>query len=352
MKRITVNASTPYEVRIGGGVLRQAGAFCRELHGSGPCRAAVITDDTVAELHLPALLASLEEAGIPAEVFRFAPGENSKTLAVYGEIVEFLARNRLTRSDWIIALGGGIPGDVAGFAAATYLRGIRFLQIPTTLLAALDSSVGGKTAVNLGAGKNLCGAFHQPSGVLCDPDALATLPEATFAEGAAEGVKYGVIADAELFAKLEAGAFRSDLEAVIARCVSIKAAVVAEDEFDTGRRQLLNFGHTLGHAVEKCSDFAIAHGNAVAIGMVLAARTAAAHRIAPPELPLRLEALLRKLRLPTGSPFSTAELLAVAAGDKKRTGDTIKLVLPRRIGECFLHPLRVAELPEFFSVLK
>lgn len=352
MHRITVNTQTPYEIRIGRGILPRTGAFCRELHGPQPCRCAVITDDTVAALHLPALLASLKAAGIPAETFRFPPGENSKTLATYGEIVEFLARNRFTRSDWIIALGGGIPGDVAGFAAATYLRGIRLIQIPTTLLAALDSSVGGKTAVNLEAGKNLCGAFHQPSCVLCDPDTLTTLPDGIFTAGAAECVKYGVIADAELFAALETGALRNELESVIARCVAIKAEIVAADEFDTGRRLLLNFGHTLGHAIEKRSNFTIPHGNAVAIGMMLAAKAAAAHRFAPAELPERLGALLTRLRLPTESPVPIRELMPAAAADKKRFGDTIKFVLPKRIGECFLLPIKVTELAEFFDGIR
>ncbi len=350
MKKIPVRTARPYEVWIGAGLRREIGKVSRAIGGEAPeLRAAIVTDTTVAGLYLDDLRRALSEAGIGVEVFTFAPGENSKTLATYEKLIEFLARRRLTRSDLVIALGGGIPGDLAGFAAATFLRGVKFIQVPTTLLAALDSSVGGKTGVNLSCGKNLCGAFYQSSQVVCDTETLRTLPAHQWADGAAEAVKYGMIADAELFELLASGGLHRATETVISRGVEIKAEVVAEDEFDRGRRQLLNFGHTLGHAVEKCSDFAISHGHAVAIGMILVTAAAARRGICPPELPNRLEAALTALELPTECPFSLTELLAAAASDKKRSGAMINLVVPEALGVCRLEKLEVSALGEFFA---
>ncbi|MBQ2999467.1 MAG: 3-dehydroquinate synthase, partial [Clostridia bacterium] len=221
MKRITINASTNYDIVIGNGILQEAGTYCKNALG-GVCRVCVVTDDTVASLYLERVRSSLECAGFSVESFVFPHGEASKNTDTLVALWEFLAEHRLTRSDALVALGGGVVGDLCGFSAATYLRGIRFVQIPTTLLAAVDSSVGGKTGVDLRAGKNLAGAFHQPSLVLCDVTTLDTLSPKIFADGCAEVVKYGVIRDRDLFDRL-GGNFREEIEEIIARCVRHKA---------------------------------------------------------------------------------------------------------------------------------
>ncbi len=342
MKRITINASTKYDIVIGRHLLSEAGKYCREALG-GVCRVCVVSDDTVASLYLDTVKASLEGSGFSVESFVFPHGEPSKSTETLISLWEFLAAKHLTRSDALIALGGGVVGDLCGFAAATYLRGIRFVQIPTTLLAAVDSSVGGKTGVDLRAGKNLAGAFHQPSLVLCDVATLDTLSPEFFADGCAEVIKYGVIRDRELFERLR-GNFREEIEEIIARCVRHKAEIVEADEFDLGTRQLLNLGHTVGHAIETCSEMRISHGSAVAIGMVIVTRAAISLGLCPDGDLDALISLLKKLGLPTECPYSAAELASVASADKKRAGSKITLVLPFGIGDSRLYPIVVDEL--------
>ena len=344
MKTVRVNTGKPYDVRIGRGLLREAGGW---LAGLTPSRfAAVVTDDTVGALYGDTVAHSLAAAGFRVVRTHFAHGEQHKTLATYADILDFLAANQLTRTDTVVALGGGVTGDMAGFAAATWLRGVNVVQIPTTLLAMVDSSVGGKTGVDLAAGKNLVGAFHQPIGVLCDPDVLKTLPPETFADGMAETLKYGVLCDAELFGTLAGGSADADLEAVIERCVAIKADICAADEREAGQRQMLNLGHTLGHAVEQCSGYRVPHGHAVAIGMVYAARIASALGLCTEDCVRTLADALRSNGLPTESAFPASMLVEVALRDKKRAGDTLTFVLPRRIGRCELYPVPIARLPE------
>ena len=340
MKRIEVRASKSYEVIIGKNILKDAGMFMTEV--VKPCRVAVITDSIVDGLYADVVCESLKNAGFSVAKYVFPAGEQSKNMETLGEILEFLAENHLTRSDIIVALGGGVVGDISGFAASVYLRGIKFVQVPTTFLAAVDSSVGGKTAVNLKSGKNLAGAFHQPALVLCDTETFKTLPDDTFADGVAETVKYGMITDLVLFGKMTDA---WDVEEVTARCVEIKAQVVKADEFDTGTRQLLNFGHTVGHAIEKCSHFAISHGYAVAIGMVYAARMAVHMGLCQNEAVNRLVDALAANHLPVTAPYDANELCAVALSDKKRNGSTITYVLPHAIGDCRLHKMPVSDLP-------
>ena len=239
---------------------------------------------------------------------------------------------------------------MAGFAAACYQRGVDLVQIPTTLLAMIDSSVGGKTGVDLGGLKNQVGAFHQPRLVLIDPDALSTLPAATLSDGAAEAVKYGVLGDTELFERLSRGGWTEDAEWVIERCVFHKAALVAADELDRGSRQLLNLGHTLGHAIEKCSGFRFSHGQAVAVGMIYAARIARSMGLCGPEVEADIAAALTAGGLPLSAPYGAAELAAAAMADKKRAGGEITLVLPRAIGRCELRRVPAAELEELARV--
>ena len=248
-----------------------------------------------------------------------------------------------------MALGGGVCGDLAGFAAGCYLRGIRYIQVPTTLLAAVDSSVGGKTAVDLNAGKNLAGLFFQPSAVLCDTDCLQTLSDRVFADGVAEAIKTGVIGDETLFSLFETGKVRESLPEIVARCVAIKSSIVELDEFEHGPRRLLNLGHTVGHAVEKCSAYQITHGHAVAIGMAVMARAGAKLGICTPKCATRIEHALVKNGLPISAPFPASMLAEAALADKKRTEHEIILVFPRRVGECILQKVPMRQLKDILN---
>ena len=344
MTTVTVRASRPYEVTIGRGLLDTVG---RQAAGQWKGRsAAVVSDSTVAPLYLNRVKDSLERA---VHSFVFPAGEDQKNGGTYLKLLEFLAARRLTRADGLIALGGGVVGDLAGFAAATFLRGIGFLQLPTTLLAAVDSSVGGKTAIDLTNGKNLAGAFYQPQAVLCDLDTLDTLPAEVFADGCAEVIKYGMIGDPALLARLETVDFRADPEELVARCVAQKRDLVEQDEFDTGARQLLNLGHTLGHGVEACSGYTVSHGRAVAIGMTLVTRAAVAFGRCPAEVLPRLRRLLERYGLPDATAYSAQALYEKTLSDKKRSGDTISLVVPIAWGASQLVRIPVSELPAWIE---
>lgn len=331
MTEITVSASLRYEVQIGCGLLTQVGDKTKALLPKAK-RAAIVTDSNVKPLYLDGVAESLEQAGFVVSSFVFPAGEASKNGETYLALLEFLAEEQVTRSDVLIALGGGVVGDLTGFAAATYLRGIAFIQLPTTLLAAVDSSVGGKTAIDLKAGKNLAGAFYQPSLVLCDLDTFQTLPEEVFCDGCAEVIKYGMLGDANLLADLLSNPMEEQLEAVVARCVTMKRDIVEKDEFDMGDRQLLNFGHTIGHAIERCSGYEVSHGKAVAIGMAMMTRAAIAQNRCPEECLQTLEALLQRFDLPNRTDYSAEELYAAALGDKKRVGGTMTIIIPTALG--------------------
>ena len=342
IQTIQVHTAPAYEVSIGGGLLHTCGQRLREV--LAPCRVAVITDSTVAPLYLKTVTGSLEGAGFTVCSYIFPAGEGSKNFTTLSAILEFLAEQHLTRTDCIAALGGGVTGDMAGFAAACYLRGIRCVQLPTTLLSAVDSSVGGKTAIDLKAGKNLAGAFLQPAAVLCDTDCLRSLPPEVFADGAAEAIKTGVLDDESLFALFEDGTLTAAPEEVIARCVGYKAGVVERDEKEQGERRLLNLGHTVGHAIEKCSGYAIPHGHAVAAGLAIIARSAEALGWTEAPIAGRIAACLAKNDLPTGTAYSAQALADAALADKKRAGGDITLVIPKRIGVCELKKVPVTEL--------
>lgn len=343
MRAVHVETGNPYDVTIGTGLLNGLGLWLKALT---PARAAaLVADDTVEALYGGQAARSLEAAGFRVACFRFPHGEGSKNLQTYGQLLDFLANSRLTRADAVVALGGGVTGDMAGFAAATYLRGVAVAQVPTTLLSMVDSSVGGKTGVNLQAGKNLAGAFHQPVGVLCDVGLLGTLPPETLADGMAEVIKYGLLCDQTLFAALESSE-TPDMESVVERCVATKAGVCAGDECDRGQRQLLNLGHTLGHAIERCSGYQTPHGHAVAVGMVYAARMAAYEGLCDAALTDRVLAVLARRGLPGSAPYPAEALAEAALGDKKRAGGVLTLVLPKSVGECVLHPVPVERLLE------
>ncbi|SHH93856.1 3-dehydroquinate synthase [Sporobacter termitidis DSM 10068] len=347
MKTITVNASKKYDILIGPGLLDGAGGYARKLLKS--TAAAVVTDDNVAPLYGDRLTASLLDAGLRVVRFVIKNGESSKNAENYIALLNFLAAERFTRDDVIVALGGGVAGDLAGFAASTYMRGMRFIQMPTTLLAAVDSSVGGKTAIDLTSGKNLAGTFFQPDLVLCDVSSLASLSPDVFADGTAEVVKYGVIADGELFELLKAP-IMPQLTEIIARCVAIKRDVVEADETETGPRKLLNFGHTVAHAVEACSDYSISHGKAVAVGMAVFARAAFKSGLCGEAACRDIIDMIRKLGLPAETDFTAAQLARAALSDKKRSGGTITLVIPKSIGTCVLQETPVDALEHFIAL--
>lgn len=344
MRKVIVSASTEYAILIGRGLLKQAGAeIAKRIR---PCKAAIITDTTVEKLYAEQVENSLAEAGFTTCRFAFPTGESSKHIGTLSDMLEFLAEEEVTRQDIIVALGGGVAGDMAGFAAAVYQRGIRFVQMPTTFLAAVDSSVGGKTAIDLKAGKNMAGAFYQPHLVLCDVDTLDTLPEETFADGIAETLKYGVIGDGDLFEKTASADFRNDLEEIIETCVKMKRDIVMEDEFDTGLRQLLNLGHTLGHAIEKRSGFTLSHGHAVAIGMHLIAKAAEEKGLAEAGLAEKIKAALEKNKLPVSTIYTAEEITEGVLKDKKRRGGEISFVFPTKIGHCEIVKIPVSEVME------
>lgn len=344
MRTVVINTNQSYKVLIGQNILKSTGKLIKEV--ISPCKAAVITDSTVDKLYSDTVIKSLKDEGYEVIKYVFKAGEDSKNLLVYTDILEFLAKNTLTRSDILVALGGGVTGDMAGFAAASYLRGIKFIGIPTTLLAAVDSSVGGKTAVNLNAGKNLVGAFHQPSLVICDTDTLKTLPDEYIKDGLAEIVKYGIICDKQLFDTMN-GDYKSNIEEIIERCVEIKNEIVSEDVFDKGKRQLLNLGHTFGHSIEKLSNFKTSHGHAVAIGMVMSARASEKMSLAESGITDKIINTLSKLGLPTSVSYTAKEIADISLNDKKRTGDTITFVIPEKIGHTKLIKIKTEDLFDF-----
>ena len=348
MMKVTVSASAEYDVLIGAGLLAAAGKLLKDVL-PGADKLAVITDENVELLYADTLESSLASAGF--EVCRFALpcGEAEKNGSNYLRVLEFLAQEGLTRSDAIVAFGGGMAGDLAGFAAATYLRGVRFVQMPTTLLAMVDSAVGGKCAIDLPAGKNLAGAFYQPCAVVADIDCLATLPREEFADGCAEILKYAILGDSALFDTLARCGRSFDRESVIAACVAAKAKFVAADERDSGLRALLNLGHTVGHAVERRSEYAVSHGEAVAMGLGVMARSATAVGDCSREDADAICAALRTLGLPDTPNYPLAELLPLMYADKKRRGDAITLAVIRGIGNCELRKLPFDELESYLK---
>ena len=336
----------PYDVVVGRGLLAGLGERVAPLARG---RTVVITDETVAALHGKAALASLKAAGAPGRLLTVPPGEGSKSFAELERVIDRMLAFQLDRTDVVVALGGGVVGDLAGLAAALYMRGIDFVQVPTTLLAQVDSSVGGKTAIDTPRGKNLVGAFHQPRLVVADIDVLATLPERQLRSGWAEVLKHGLICDADFFDWLagegSAGAAGDPaaLERAVVRSVEIKSAIVGEDEKEAGRRALLNLGHTFGHAIEAELSFdetTLTHGEAVALGCALAFRFSAREGLCPPGEAERADTVIAAAGLPTrlaqAGAFRAAALVKRMAGDKKAEGGRLALILARRIGEAFV----------------
>ena len=347
MKVISVKASGQYDVMIGSNLLSKTGEYIKNIRDCG--KAAIISDSNVWPIFGEIVASSLENAGYTPVEFVFPAGESSKTSETYLHILNFLAGNTITRSDVIIALGGGVVGDITGFAAATFLRGVPYVQIPTSLLAMVDSSVGGKTAIDLPAGKNLVGAFKQPHLVLCDVETLYSLPDNQFRDGCAEIIKYGMLYDVELLRTLSENGTGFDRESVIAKCIALKRDVVQEDEFDTGARQKLNLGHTIGHGIEAGSHYEISHGQAVAAGMAIVTRAAAAKGFCNFAVSDALETCLAQFGLPIKTEFNAEQLYQSALSDKKRSGGSVNLIIPRNIGCCDIVPTPVSELKGFIK---
>ena len=343
MTSIRINASTMYDVLVGTGASERAAGFIRSALPRVN-KVAVVTDSNVDALHSAAVVSHLAAAGLAPVKFTFPAGEKSKNLATYASLIDFLAESRLDRTDIVLALGGGVTGDMAGFAAATYKRGINFIQMPTTLLAMVDSSVGGKTGADIAAGKNLVGAFHQPRAVFCDLRFLDTLPDEWRMDGMGEVLKYAVLRDQGLFGKLESDPLAPIGQSEIAACIGMKRDIVEADEKESGRRKLLNLGHTFAHAIELLSGYGISHGRAVAAGIAMAARAAAKRGALSGEGCSRIESLVSAMGYDSHVRFAAADIADAMLGDKKVEGDSIDLVLPHGIGRCAVCRVPLAEV--------
>ena len=337
-----------YDILIDRGLLAQTGERVSALLPRAK-KVALVTDSNVSPLYAPQVSESLTRSGLQVGTFVIPAGEESKCATQLSQLWEDFAAFGLTRSDVVIALGGGVVGDLAGFAAATILRGVAFVQIPTTLLAQVDSSVGGKVAIDLAHGKNLAGAFYQPRLVLMDPDVLDTLPDPVFSDGMAEVIKYGCIADGDFLQFLTAHPSRQEIMEhighVLVTCCALKAQVVVEDELDTGRRMILNFGHNLGHAYELAGNYTTyTHGQGVAAGMVRAAELGISLGLTPAHLSGSIARLLKAFSLPTSIPCTKEEYAAAIGLDKKGAGDSISLILLDRPGHAVIYPMKKQQL--------
>lgn len=342
---IPITTKAPYDVVLDHGIIDAIGSaflhVCPYAH-----TAAIITDDNVAPLYAARVEQSIQGQGIDTIRFVFAHGEEQKNIATWQDIMRFLADNHMTRSDAVMALGGGVAGDMAGFAAATYMRGIDVVQVPTSLLADIDSSVGGKTAVDLPEGKNLVGAFWQPKLVWADVDCLATLPRDFQIDGMGEMLKCGVLQGHDLFGKLQEQR-SEDLLQLISACIRLKDHYVSADEKEQGLRRYLNLGHTFGHAVEMLHHYTLSHGKCVAIGLCLMARACEAQGIAKPGVAGQIVQAAQRIGLPTTTTYSADAIVDAARHDKKCVGDHINVILIHDIGDCSQKNLSMDQLLDF-----
>lgn len=356
MSRALIRIAAPsasYDVFVGAGLLDELGSLLAPLSPS--TETFVIADSTVAPLYLERVRTALEAAGFTVGSAVFPAGEAHKNLSTLGELLEGMAKSRLDRTGTVIALGGGVTGDMAGLVAALYMRGIAYVQVPTTLLSMVDSSVGGKCAVDLAAGKNLAGAFLQPSLVVADVGTLATLDNGVFSDGCAEVIKHAVLADPVLFESLSREVLSKDdpherLISVIARNIDIKRSFVESDEREQGPRKLLNLGHSIGHAVEAASGYALGHGHAVSIGLCAIARAAERLGWAEAGSAAAIASVLKRHHLPTSSPYPADELIGYARLDKKCDADGITLAVPEGIGRASLRHVGFGEFAHIIAL--
>ncbi len=344
-KKITVNASKSYDILIGHGLLSDIGEIFRQRFSVK--KIAVITDDKVDSIYGENMVNALEKKGFKTCKFVFPNGEKSKNIDTYANILKFLAKSQITRTDLIVALGGGVVGDITGFSASTFNRGVPYVQVPTTLLSQIDSSVGGKTAIDLPEGKNLVGSFYQPSLVICDVDAIKSLSKEDYSCGMGEGAKYAIL-DKKVY-ELINGEF--DLLEFVSLCIDYKRRIVEQDEFEKGNRKLLNLGHTLAHGIEKLSGYTVSHGNAVAMGLKMVLLASKKHGFINQET---FDSCINTIKLCVGElvdkecPYAIGDLVNVAMLDKKRDGDNISVVMVRGIENCTVEKIEVAKLTEYF----
>lgn len=341
---VHVKASGEYDILIGGGLSDLAGKLIKSVLPT--CKIALITDDVVDGLYSERVALSINSCGYTVEKFVIEHGEKSKNLTTYGEIVNFLAQNHFTRVDAVVALGGGVVGDIAGFVAATYLRGIKYVQIPTTLLAQIDSSVGGKTAIDLDGGKNLVGAFCQPALVICDTDLLDTLPHEIFDDGMGETAKYAFL-DQRVYQLIEND--QLDKEKLVYYCVDFKRQIVEKDEFESGERKLLNLGHTVAHGIELLSNYTISHGKAVGQGLSVILKASLKHGYIDQA---RFDDFIQVLYKCVGEvecPYTIKDIAKVALNDKKRRGEDITVIAVHGIQDCRPHRIDVNKLAEYLE---
>ncbi len=349
MRKIHVATGRPYEIFIQRGIIDSCGKIIRSVSSKSE-KVMIISDSNVFPLYGEKIKNTLESNGFSVYSRIFSAGEQSKNLDTVYEMYQSLVENSFTRKDLIVALGGGVTGDMAGFVSATYLRGIDFVQIPTSLLAQVDSSVGGKTGVDLPQGKNLVGAFWQPIAVLIDPDTLHTLTPHFFADGMGEVIKYGCIKSSSLFDTLEKENAEDIIEEIIEECVTVKRDVVQRDETEKGERALLNFGHTLGHAIEKEHNFTdISHGQAVAIGMVMMAKAGENNGITQKGTAERIACLCQKYHLPTTDNTPIENIVRSSFNDKKSTGSAVSLIVLDEIGKSRIYPVKKSEMLDFIT---
>lgn len=347
VRNIFVNAGGGYDVKIGSGLLNDIGDMVKNILNAD--RLAIFIDSEVDRLYGDRLEENLSGCGFETCRFVFLAGEASKNINTVVEFIDFMSENHITRKDAVVTAGGGVAGDMGGFAAAIYLRGIKFVQVPTTLLSAVDSSVGGKTGVDTAAGKNLTGAFWQPSLVACDTDMLKTNSKDLILDGTAEIIKTAAIFDKKLFDYIKRTEISENSSEIIEQCVKIKGRVVEADEKEAGLRKILNFGHTMGHAIEMYSDFGISHGKAVAIGMLIVTKAFELHGFTPKGTFDELRNLIEAKGFQTETKAPLEELCRLAMSDKKTSGDSIDLVYLKQIGEAGIYNIKLNELYDFIK---
>lgn len=350
MIKVRINTGQPHDVLVGHGLLAQLGEALLQRHAR--CTVALVSDETVYGHYGHTAKEALADAGFRVAPCTFPAGGEQKNLRTVDTLLERFAQQGLTRTDAVVALGGGTVGDIAGFAASIYLRGIAYAQVPTTLLAAVDASIGGKTGADLPHGSNLVGTFWQPCLVLCDCDTFDTLPYEHFLDGVAESLKYGIICDKTLFESVAQGALDGDCVDLVARCISIKASYVTVDERNTGDQQLLTLGYTMGNAVRAVSNASVTHAHCMGIGMVGATRVAEALGLCTMGCAGLLMAVLDRLGLACETSYSVRELAEASIAEKRRMGASVTVVLPEAIGRCVLYPVKLEALPQLFRLAK
>lgn len=326
---LKVNASTKYDIVIEKGSRHKIGELAKQI--ISPCKALVVTDDNIPEKHSTDVIISLNNSGYKTFLYKIPNGEKSKSITEYAKILEFMAENTFSRKDLVLAVGGGVVGDLSAFVASTYMRGVKFINLPTTLLSCIDSSVGGKTGINLPHGKNLVGTFYQPSLVVCDSEYLSTLPVDIFKDGLGEAIKYGIM-DKAVWEILKMGV-NDNIDAFIYECLRIKKEVVEKDEKEGGLRQVLNLGHTFGHAIETLSNYTILHGFAVSKGLAIMARYALKNGDITPYEQKEILSIMDKYQIDYSCPYDLEQMKEVIQRDKKASGGSVNLVCIKGIGK-------------------